>query len=947
MSYSVGSLVKARGREWVVLPDSTDALVHLRPLGGANDEVTAVLSALEVIEPAAFDLPDPTQIGDHRSARLLRAAVRLGFRASAGPFRSFAKINVDPRPYQLVPLLMALKQDPLRLLIADDVGIGKTIEASLVARELLDRGEINRLAVLCPPQLAEQWQSELREKFYIDAALVLSSTATRLERNLPPGQSLFDRHNFTVLSTDFIKSERRRDEFLRAAPEFIIVDEAHTVVHAYDGRGGRHQRFELVQALAQKTERHLELVTATPHSGKEEAFRALLALLNLDFIDLPDDLTGTENEHHRREIARYFVQRRRGDIKQYMGEDTDFPERDSAETTYSLTDPYKRLFDRILGYAREIVERPGEGYRRRVRWWSALALLRSMASSPAAAAATLRSRAATTQAESEADVDEIGRRTVLDLMNDETAEGIDVVPGSDIWQEGDSGNPGRQRLLRMAREAEGLRDNDDLKLKGLIDILKPLLRDGYSPIVFCRFIPTVEYLQDELRELLRGVEISGVTGKLPPSEREHRVSRLTESPKRVLVCTDCLSEGINLQHGFDAVVHYDLSWNPTRHEQREGRVDRHGQPRDRVKVVTYYGIDNQIDGIVLKVLLRKHKSIRSSLGISVSLPGNSEDVIEAIFEGLLLQENASFYQSSLPGLEQFIRPRQVELDLQWDSLAERERQSRTMFAQRTIGVEDVAAELQAARSAVGSGADISSFVRDPIRLHSGTVTENGAVRFDLSESPRGLRDQLALDGDAFSAVYNPPIKRGAELLTRTHPIVENLANYVMNTALDTTERDDMAQYARRAGAIRTSAVQRRTTLLLLRLRYHLITASGGSERQLLAEDSLTLVFEGSPGNAHWLSAEKAEKLLLRAEPAQNMQPQDATHYVQRVIDDFEHIADHLNELAQQRGEELLATHKRVRDAAYRSGERRPQHRVEAQLPPDVLGIYVYLPAVGS
>ena len=112
-----------------------------------------------------------------------------------------------------------------------------------------------------------------------------------------------------------------------------------------------------------------------------------------------------------------------------------------------------------------------------------------------------------------------------------------------------------------------------------------------------------------------------MTGMLPPSEREERVAQLAQAPKRVLVCTDCLSEGINLQQGFDAVVHYDLSWNPTRHEQREGRVDRYGQPSKRVKVVTYYGIDNQIDGIVLDVLLRKHKTIRNSLGISVPVPG--------------------------------------------------------------------------------------------------------------------------------------------------------------------------------------------------------------------------------------------------------------------------------------------------------------------------------------
>src|SRR5260221_7271627 len=336
MSFAVGALVKARGREWVVLPESDEHMLVLRPLGGTEDEVTGIYVPLERVEAAHFDLPDPTQPGDYRSCRLLRDAVRLGFRSSAGPFRSFARIAVEPRPYQLVPLLMALKLDPVRLLIADDVGIGKTIEACLAVRELIDRGEVARMAVLCPPQLAEQWQAELQDKFHLDAELVLPSTATRLERICRMGESLFDRYPFVVVSTDFIKSERRRDEFLRACPKFVIVDEAHRVAHTTEKRAGRHQRHELIQALADDKERHLLLVTATPHSGKEAAFRSLLALLNPEFADLPDDLTGRENHVHRPELARYFVQRRRADIRAYMDADTPFPEREYSEHNYKL-----------------------------------------------------------------------------------------------------------------------------------------------------------------------------------------------------------------------------------------------------------------------------------------------------------------------------------------------------------------------------------------------------------------------------------------------------------------------------------------------------------------------------------------------------------------------------------------------------------------------------------
>jgi hypothetical protein len=223
------------------------------------------------------------------------------------------------------------------------------------------------------------------------------------------------------------------------------------------------------------------------------------------------------------------------------------------------------------------------------------------------------------------------------------------------------------------------------------------------------------------------------------------------------------------------------------------------------------------------------------------------------------------------------------------------------------------------------------------------VSENGAVDFDLTETPRGMRDMLSTE--RFSARFELPVREGQLYLTRTHPLVELLATYVMNTALDAVELEEDQPRARRAGAMRTTAVQRRTTLLLVRFRYHLITRTGSEERQLLAEDSLTLAFAGAPESAEWLDAAAAEA-LLGAEPDENIHPQQAAEFVQRVIDGFDHIAPTLNDIAQQRGEELLAAHVRVREAAYRRGERRPQHRVEAQLPPDVLGIYVFLPVMG-
>ena len=247
--FSPGDLVSARGREWVVLPTGDEETLRLRPLSGAEGDVQVLRPGLErrPVEFARFAPPTLDKLATQDDANLLSDALRLSLRRGAGPFRSAARVGFEPRAYQLVPLLMALRLPIVRLLVADDVGVGKTVEAGLVVRELLDRGELDRFAVLCPPHLVEQWTGELRGKFDLDATAVTAATAARLERGLPLSQTLFDAHPYTVVSLDYIKAERRRDSFARACPPLIVVDEAHACV---GGERGRHQRFELLQALA-------------------------------------------------------------------------------------------------------------------------------------------------------------------------------------------------------------------------------------------------------------------------------------------------------------------------------------------------------------------------------------------------------------------------------------------------------------------------------------------------------------------------------------------------------------------------------------------------------------------------------------------------------------------------------------------------------------------------
>ena len=931
-----GTLIHARGREWVVLPDSTEDLLMARPVGGLDEEITGILPAVEPVESTTFPLPSSADLGDFASGQLLRDAARLSTRAAAGPFRSFGRIAAEPRPYQLVPLMMALKLDPVRLLIADDVGIGKTIEASVIARELLDRGEIRRLAVLCPPHLAEQWQRELAEKFHIEAELILSSTIQRLERDLPLGVSVFDRYRYTIVSTDFIKTSRRAEDFVLKCPEFVIVDEAHGCTLAGGVGRGRQQRFDLLRRIAEDETRHLLLVTATPHSGNEEAFRSLLSLLDREFVDLPSDLDKAGREGIRRKLARHLVQRRRADIRHYLETDTAFAERKDKEATYIFSKEYRVLFDDILDFARDYVsEKEGGQRHRRVRYWSALALLRCVSSSPAAAAATLRSRAAVDQAE-DADVDEIGRRTVLDQGDDDDTVTLDFSPGSDT-EGGAEGT--RRRLLEFARRAEALPVEADLKFQGALREIKALLKDGYQPVIFCRFVDSADYVARQLREALPAkILVESVTGLLPPAEREARIASLVAAAHDyVLVCTDCLSEGINLQQHFNAVLHYDLAWNPTRHEQREGRVDRFGQAKLEVRVVTYYGIDNPIDGVILEVLLRKHKSIKSALGVTVAVPGSSEQIAEALFEGALFKEKTRTHpqQMALDFIDD-IEPKKQAIHAEWENARDREKASRSRFAQHTLSPETVAAEMQSVRTAIGRSEDVVRFFHAVMQAATVPVNVEGkAVTLQLSnEVWRALRQAIGRD-EPFTGRFDLPLQQGEVYLGRTSPVIEGLAGWTLDQALDPVARD-ARPIAARCGVVSTSAVNTRTTLVVARFRYHLQIAGGDAET-ILCEEIVPLACTGAADAPQWLAPDDGERLLA-ARPERNLIQTAIDQQIGLLLPALSKLQQSLAAVAKDRAAAQLTAHERVREASRTKG----RVTVQPVLPVDILGAYILL-----
>jgi len=916
-----GNLVRARGREWVVQSDSRRDWLRLRPLNGADDESIALIPELELhpVEPATFDWPDPARAGNHAAALLLRDALRLTLRSGAGPFRSFGNIAVEPRGYQLVPLLMALRLSTVRLLIADDVGIGKTIEAGLIARELMDRGEIARLAILCPPHLVEQWQSELESRFNLHAIALTSASASRIERDLPHGVRLFDHHPVVVVSLDYIKSERHREQFLATAPECIIVDEAHTCASS---GAGKQLRFELLQRLARDAQRHLILLTATPHSGDETAFYNLLSLLDPRFAALQGRMTASDPL--RQELARHFVQRRRKDIVEWQAETHDgrgFPRRMKTELTYQLSGEWGAFFDAVQDYCRELaetVEQQEQQGGARLIWYATLALLRCVASSPAAAVKALTTRLEGTVPDEAL----LGDERLHDGEADDLS-GSDLEPPAQVQEAA----PRLQALIADAQRLSG--KAGDPKLAALLRHIDLLVKEGYHPVVFCRYIATAHYVAEHLKAAFPKATIEAVTGELTPEERRERVEDMIDADQRILVATDCLSEGINLQHLFTAVVHYDLAWNPTRHEQREGRVDRFGQQADEVRCTMLYGQDNPVDGFVLNVILKKGEAIQKELGVLVPMPEDEARINQALVKAALMKRSDSHTASPQVAFD-FGEPEQLLAPLQgqWRDALEKAKANRTVFAQRRIKPDEVLPEWHKQQQALGTQADVQRFLQSAcVRLGSPLeIGRKQTARFLPQHLPEALRQRLVDEG-----IDKPQLIDFSEL-HRSHPLVGLLAQHLLEDALG-GERP----LAARCAATLTNDVEVVTTLYLLRLRHQLSYVRRREPFQMMAEETVALAVQGR--NAPQWLADDGVSRLLECTPSGNLPPEAAQREIRIALDFLAAHPQQLQAVAQERADALLADHQRVREATRDVG----QYSVSPCLPVDVMGVYVLLP----
>jgi superfamily II DNA or RNA helicase len=922
-----GNLIHYRKRDWMVLPSDNPDILNIKPLGGSEEEQTAIYLPLvlphEAIRKTQFRSPEANEIGSFETARLLFDASRLSFRNAAGPFRCMAKLSFRPRSYQLVPLVMALQQETTKLMIADDVGIGKTIEALLILKELMERGEIKRFAVICPPHLCEQWQTELKDKLDIDAEIIRSSTAAKLDRRIPDDQSVFHHVPYQVISIDYVKSEKRRGIFIKDCPELVIVDEAHTCALPISASSKtQQQRFALLHDIALDKNKHIVLLTATPHSGKDEEFKSLLGLLQPDFKTINFEQI---EQKEKKKLAKHFIQRKRENIKRWLNEQTDFPERESKEIGYALTPEYLLFYNNLVRFARGISTVETDNDRTKLlRSWAAIALIKGAMSSPAMAVDMLQRR----KEKMENEVEEVIVPKISDELFDDLGSVADM-PRQDLLEGIDFKQEEIRELSQLQKEATLLSKKDiDRKMETTIKLIKQWVKEGFDPIVFCHYISTAQYVADRLKsELPKNIHVEAITSELADEQRKERIEVMGKADKRVLVATDCLSEGINLQEHFTAVLHYDLPWNPNRIEQREGRVDRFGQTAPQIKTYVLYGEDNEMDMFVLDVLIKKVREIQKSIGVSISIGENSKSLMAEAAQRILYSNKVT--------QQKLFADTDNSVTNELEAARRKGENIRSIFAHESVNAEVIKKDLEDVDEAIGNTNDVAHFVCSAVNHLSGSCVADGKSGFNLQ--PQNLPPHIKRhfkNQQVVKISFVSPTPKGYQYIGRNHLFVEQLCQFIFAIAFE--PHADYGKLAR-VCEIQTDAVNQKTTLVMFRVRNVIKEVAG--KRETVAEEMYLWGYYNVDGKQHTMEYADAKKLLQEANVLSNLSKERQESDIEIELQNFENIKSQFIEIANQRADNLVKAHERFKELI---GGRRYE-KATPVLPPDVMGVYILLP----
>lgn len=559
--------------------------VHCRGLSGIvrNKEsrfIWNLESDARVLDPARVEIVADTSSGLVDTKLHLEAAFRHTPTTTNQPL-TLGRAAIDDLAFQHLPVQRALAQDRVRLLIADDVGLGKTLEAGLIASELVLRGRADRILAVTTRAMLTQFQKEFWTRFSIPLSRLDSAAIRRMRNRIPAHYNVFDQFDRSIVSIDTLKRDAQiRDAIKHSYWDLIVIDEAHNAAVRRAAAGSTSQRAELAQLLSRRTD-SLLLLTATPHDGSQESFASLIEMLDPTRVPDPARL-------NRSDIEDLVVRRFRSSPEVVADIGREVPKRKLFRSGFPLSPEEEVAYRAIADLQLDLDEQSGRG---RAIDLFRTTLAKAIFSSPAACRETLE-------------------RRIRGIENG-TARGSE----NDL-----------ERLRTLVEQVGAVDTGAFSKYQALLRIMKDLRWTGKDPrdrlVIFSERIATVSWLADRLQKDLDLSEeqVARVDGG--SVEADVRTQEVIEafgqekSPVRILIASDMASEGLNLHFQCHRLIHFDLPWSLLRFQQRNGRIDRYGQ--DRPPLITYFVGESTHPKVrqmwVLEKLVEKDEAAQSGVG---------------------------------------------------------------------------------------------------------------------------------------------------------------------------------------------------------------------------------------------------------------------------------------------------------------------------------------------
>jgi len=711
----------------------------------------ANLSLAEAGRPWAFDAPGA-------EFKLAAEACRINLAHLFDPMMAVHTSNVEPLPHQITAVYESmLPRQPLRYVLADDPGAGKTIMAGLFIRELLMRADAKRVLIVAPGSLVEQWQDEMFEKFGLTFSLFSREQVEQSRSGNP-----FDDIDLLVARVDQLARAEDLQEKLRLSHwDLVVVDEAHKLSASYFGnKVNKTKRFQLGELLGSIT-RHFLLMTATPHNGKEEDFQLFMSLLDADRF-----YGKFRDGAHKVDVTDLMRRMVKEDLLKFDGTPL-FPERRAYTCNYKLSDLEAALYAAVTDYVKTEFARAdqlADGGRKGTVGFALTSLQRRLASSPEAIYQSLKRRR--NKLKRRVEEEKLGQRG-KSLAETLVGTGTNGVP-DDIWESADALSPDdyenfEEAVVDQATAAQTIQELEAeiIILEGLEEQARKVVHSGQDRkwdelsrllqdtpemhdslgrqrklIIFTEHRDTLNYLATKIRGLIGSEEaVVMIHGGVKREERRKVQELFRNDPTaRVLVATDAAGEGVNLQNA-NLMVNYDLPWNPNRLEQRFGRIHRIGQ----TEVCHLWNMvaSETREGDVFQRLFEKLEVERDALG------GRVFDILGEVFEDRSLKDlliEAIRYGSDpevrarlLRKVEGALDTRHLEDIIKRNALCEEVMDEKRLFA--------VKEEMEKAEARKLQPFFIRSFFTQAFQQLGGELRPREPGRYEITNVPAIIRER--------------------------------------------------------------------------------------------------------------------------------------------------------------------------------------------------------------